>query len=94
MFGIMYMYTVLLLNVCELTAQHVIVGTVCNGVDVRRRLRAAFALVGSDHRSSIDRQPFVWIDCHTEEARVRLRKQEDMTQHSFTVMPHLKPSRH
>lgn len=62
-----------------LTAQHVIVRIVCDGVDVRRRLRAAFAFVGGDHRGCVDGQPFVWIHRHTEEPGVRLRK-ENMTQ--------------
>ncbi len=58
-----------------LTAQHVIIGIVCNGVDVWRRLRAAFAFVGSHHGGCVDRQPFVWIHGHTEEAGVGLKKQ-------------------
>lgn len=60
-----------------LTAQHVVVGIVCYGVDVRWRFRAAFAFVSSHHRGGVDRQPFVWIHCHTEEARVGLRRPED-----------------
>lgn len=56
------------------TSQHVVVGVVCDGVDVRRRLGAAFALVGSNHGGCVDRQPFVWIHRHAEEAGVGLRK--------------------
>lgn len=56
------------------TSQHVIVGVVRDGVDVRRRLGAAFALVGGDHGGCVDRQPFVWIHRHAEEAGVGLRK--------------------
>lgn len=59
-----------------LTAQHVVICVVCDGVDVRRRLRAAFALVGGDHRGRVDGQPFVRIHRHTEEPGVGLRKQE------------------
>lgn len=57
-----------------LTSQHVIVCIICDGVDVRRRLGAAFALVGGDHGGRVDRQPFVGIHRHTEEPRVGLRK--------------------
>lgn len=63
-----------------LTAQHVIVCIVSDGVDVRRCLRAPFAFVGSDHRGRVDGQPFVWIHCHAEEPGVGLRKQ-DMAQY-------------
>lgn len=59
----------------SLTAQHVIICIVCNGVDVWRRLRAAFAFVGGDHRGCVDWQPFVWIHSHTEEPGVGLREQ-------------------
>lgn len=41
---------------------------------MRRRLGAAFALVGSNHGGCVDRQPFVWIHRHTEESGVGLRK--------------------
>lgn len=61
-----------------LTAQHVIVCIVCDGVDVWRRLRAPFAFVGCDHRGCVDWQPFVWIQRHTEESGVGLRKQDMM----------------
>lgn len=58
----------------SLTAQHVVVGVVCDGVDVRRRLRAPLAFVGGDHGSRVDGQPLVGVDRHAEEARVGLRK--------------------
>lgn len=58
----------------RLTSQHVVVRVICDGVDVRRRLGAAFALVGGDHGGRVDRQPFVGIHRHTEEPRVGLRK--------------------
>lgn len=61
-----------------LTAQHVVVGVVCYGVDVRGHLGAALAFVGSDHGGRVDGQPLVWIHCHTEEPGVGLRKQEDV----------------
>lgn len=56
------------------TSQHVIVRVVCDGVDVRRRLGAAFALVGCNHGGCVDWQPFVWVHRHAEEPRVGLRK--------------------
>lgn len=59
-----------------LTAQHVVVCVICDGVDVRWHLRAAFAFVGGDHRGRVDGQPFVRIHRHTEEPGVGLRKQE------------------
>lgn len=54
------------------TSQHVVVGIVRDGVDVRRRLGAAFALVGGHHGGRVDRQPFVRVHRHTEEAGVGL----------------------
>ena len=59
--------------VLPLTAQHVIVGIVCDGVDVRRRLSAAFAFVASDHRGCVDGKPLVRVHRHTEEPGVGLR---------------------
>lgn len=56
-----------------LTAQHVIVCIVCDGVDVWRGLSAPLAFVGGDNGGSVDRQPFVRIHGHAEESRVRLR---------------------
>lgn len=63
---------------CALTAQHVIVGIICDGVDVWRNLRAPLAFVGSHHRCGVDGKPFVWIHRHTEQPRVGLRKEEDI----------------
>lgn len=60
----------------SLTAQHVVIRVVCDGVDVRRRLGAPLALVGSDHGGGVDGQPLVWIHRHTEESRVGLREEE------------------
>lgn len=60
----------------SLTAQHVVIRVVCDRVDVRRRLGAPLALVGSDHRGGVDGQPLVWIHRHTEESGVGLRKEE------------------
>lgn len=59
-----------------LTAQHVIIGIVCNGVDVWRRLGATFAFVGGHNGRRVHRQPFVWIHRHTEKSRVGLRKHD------------------
>ena len=50
-----------------LTAQHVVVGVVSDGVDVGRDLGAAFALVGSHHWWRVDRQPLVRVHRHAEE---------------------------
>lgn len=63
--------------VCALTAQHVVVGVICDGVDVRRSLGAPLAFVGSDHGGRVDGEPFVWIHRHTEEPRVGLGIKED-----------------
>lgn len=49
---------------------------------MRRRLRASLALVGSDHGGRVDGQPLVRVDCHTEEARVGLWRQEAAFQES------------
>lgn len=67
-------------GLASLTAQHVVVGVVCDGVDVRRRLRAPLALVGGDHGGRVDGQPLVGVDGHTEEARVGLERQEVASQ--------------
>lgn len=58
-----------------LTAQHVVICIVCDGVDMWGRLRAPFAFVGRDHGRRVDWQPFIRIDGHTEKAGVGLRKQ-------------------
>lgn len=42
-------------------------------------LRAAFALIDSDHRGCVDRQPLVWIYRHTEEPGVSLRSNTTLT---------------
>lgn len=56
-----------------LTAQHVIVGVVGDGVDVRRCLRASLALVGCHHGRRVHGQPLVGVDGNTEEPRVGLQ---------------------
>lgn len=58
-----------------LTAEHVIVGIICHCIYMRRGLRAALALVGGHHSSCVDREPFVWVNGDTEEARVCLRRE-------------------
>ena len=75
----MWFYYLVLKGLRALTAQRAIVGIVCDGVDVCRRLGAAFAFVVSDHRSCVHRQPFVWIHRHIEEPRVGLKRQENVT---------------
>lgn len=56
-----------------LTAQHVVVGIVGDGVDVRGCLGAPLALVGCHHRRGVDGQPLVGVDSDTEEPRVGLQ---------------------
>lgn len=58
-----------------LTAEHVVVGVICHCIYMRRGLRAALALVGGHHSSCVDREPFVWVNGDTEEARVCLRRE-------------------
>lgn len=66
-----------------LTAQHVVVGVVCDGVDMRRSLRAALSFIGSNHRGRVDWQPFIWIYGDTEKPRVRLHTHtERITAHT------------
>jgi len=55
-----------------LTLQHVAVGVVGDGEEVRRRLVASLALVQQDHVLIVDRQATVRVDGHAEQARVRL----------------------
>lgn len=58
-----------------LTAEHVIVGIIRHCIYMRRGLRAPLALVGSHHSGCVDREPFVWVNGDTEEARVCLRRE-------------------
>lgn len=50
-----------------LTAQHVVVGVVGDGVDVRGGLGAPLPLVGRHHGRGVDGQPLVGVDGDTEE---------------------------
>lgn len=59
-----------------LTAEHVVVGIIRHCIYMRWSLGAALALVGSHHRSCVDREPFVRVNGDTEEARVCLRRKE------------------
>lgn len=63
----------------SLTLEHVPVGIVRDGVDVRRHLRPPLALVHVHHLGCVDGQPPVGVDCHTEEARVSLAREERET---------------
>lgn len=56
-----------------LTAQHVVVGVVSDGVDVRGGLGAPLPLVGRHHGCGVDGQPLVGVDGDAEEPRVGLR---------------------
>lgn len=55
-----------------LTGQHVRVGTIADGKDVRGHFCAPLALVQVDDTWCVDRVPLVWIDGHTEQTRVGL----------------------
>lgn len=55
-----------------LTAQHVIVGIVSDGIDVRWSLGATFAFVSSHYKGRVDGKQFIWVHGHTEQSRVRL----------------------
>ena len=56
------------------TKQHVPVSLVGSGVDVRRHLVTLFPLVHVDDLLCVDREPFVRVDHHAEQPRVRLRR--------------------
>lgn len=58
----------------RLTAQHVIVGIVCDGIDMGWGLATALALVSSDHRGSVDGQPLIRVHGDTEQTRVGLQE--------------------
>lgn len=61
----------------RLTAQHIIVGVVSDGVDMGRGLIAPLAFVGSDHIRRIDGEILIWVDCHTEQPRVGLQRERE-----------------
>ena len=52
--------------------QHVRVGVVSNGEDVRRHLVLLLATVVGDHSVGVDGEPLVRVDSHTEKSRVGL----------------------
>ena len=56
------------------TKQHVPVSLVSNGVDMRRHLVTLLSLVHVDDLLCVDREPFVWVDHHAEQTRVRLKE--------------------
>lgn len=57
-----------------LTHQHVVVGIVRDGEEVRRNFVTLLPLVYLSHFCAVDGQPFVWVDRHAEEARVGLQE--------------------
>lgn len=63
-----------------LTAEHVVVGIICHCIYMRWGLGATLALVGSHHSSCVDREPFVWVNGDTEEARVCLKRESSQTE--------------
>lgn len=56
------------------------VGIVRDGEEVGWHLCALFAFVHVGHAGSIDGQPLVGVDCHTEQARVGLAGGEEDSQ--------------
>lgn len=62
-----------------ITSQHVLVGIVWDGEDVRRSFSPLLSSVGNNHLLVVDRQPLVGVDCHTEEPRVGLWEIEHKT---------------
>ena len=61
---------------CVYTCQHVLVGIVRDGEDMRRSFTPLLSSVGHHHLLVVDRQPLVGVDRHTEQPRVRLRESE------------------
>ena len=64
----------------ELTSQHVPVGSIRDGKQMRRDLISTLSQVESDGCLGIDRVPLVGIDSHAEQTRVGLnvkRKHSD-----------------
>jgi len=60
------------INGLQLTLQHVAIGVVGDGEEMRRHFVAPLALVQRDHVLIIDRQAPVRIDGDAEQSRVRL----------------------
>ena len=61
-------------------AQHIVVGIVRDGEDVRRSFTPLLASVSSNHLLVVDWQPLVGIDSHTEQPRVGLPDNGDVEQ--------------
>lgn len=59
-----------------LTHEHVMVGIVRDGEEVRRHFCTFLAFVHLGHSSAINGQPLVRVDCHTEQAGVGLEGAE------------------
>jgi len=70
-----YFFTYLLTK-CARTDEHVAVGGVGDGKEMRRHLRAPLALVLGDHGRSVDRQATVRVDDDAEQTPVRLPNTE------------------
>ena len=59
-----------------LTCQHVLIGVVRDGEDVRWSFSPLLSSVGFHHLLVVDWQPFVGVDSHAEQPRVGLQKIE------------------
>ena len=64
-----------------LTLQHVRVGVVGDGEEMRRHLIAALAAVLVNDALTVDRQSLVGVDAYAEESRVGLCCERGMMQH-------------
>lgn len=62
-----------------LTLEHVMIGIVRDGEEVRGHLSTLLALVHLDHPGSVDWQPLVGVDGHAEQTRVRLEGEKEKT---------------
>ena len=63
-----------------LTLEHVPVGHVRDGEEVRRNLVPPLAQVDFDRRRGVNRVPLVRVHRHTEEARIGLQNLDDISQ--------------
>ena len=55
------------------TCQHVLVGIVRDGEDMRRSFTPLLSSIGNNHFLVVDWQPLVGVNSHTEQPRVGLK---------------------
>ena len=60
-------------------SQHVVVGVIGDGENVRRHFRLSLALVATDDVVVIDGKPFVGVDSDTEETRVGVDQESSVS---------------